>query len=402
MNKAREYIFFAGLAFLTAFPPIARGAVRLWSETIVFSVMAVLIFIRLRDLRPLSIPFVRPVLVFLFLASVSAVTSIYRYESVYALTMLILYAAFYCTLVDRYSIGLRRFITGLTITVGTGLSAFALMQYFGLFPHQWWMPKMFVASTYVNHNHFAGYLELVIPVALAVLVSKKDMKPVLRLAVLGASALMVAAFLLAQSRGAWIALSVSLSLFCLVLSGQRLLSRRIGLTVIAVFLLVLNVLYFKGSGVLERITTISDVKGDASLSTRVKIWQGTLSMIRHNPLTGTGIGTFETAFPAYTPGGFAGRANAAHNDYLETGAEMGVAAALVVIWLIAAVVCLGISMRGDIIIVGLTAGIFSVSLHNIVDFNFHIPANMILFVMYTALIAGEKKRRETCCGKKTT
>jgi hypothetical protein len=55
----------------------------------------------------------------------------------------------------------------LAIILGSFLSAFGILQYLDLFGHSWWIPQEFLSATFVNHNHFAGLLELIIPVTVA-------------------------------------------------------------------------------------------------------------------------------------------------------------------------------------------------------------------------------------------
>jgi len=42
-------------------------------------------------------------------------------------------------------------------------------------------------------------------------------------------------------------------------------------------------------------------------------------------------------------------------------------------------------------VLGCAIGVLSMALHGLVDFNFHIPANMILFTIYAAIIMAEGK-----------
>jgi hypothetical protein len=62
----------------------------------------------------------------------------------------------------------RRFLIYCAIFSGAGLSIYALAQYINMLPHGGGSRKVH-GATYVNHNHFAGYLELVIPVTIGTL-----------------------------------------------------------------------------------------------------------------------------------------------------------------------------------------------------------------------------------------
>jgi hypothetical protein len=56
-------------------------------------------------------------------------------------------------------------------TIGGIVALTGLFQLFGLLPHHWWKPAEFMASTFVNHNQFAGYLEMLFPLGVVLLVS---------------------------------------------------------------------------------------------------------------------------------------------------------------------------------------------------------------------------------------
>ena len=120
-------------------------------------------------------------------------------------------------------------------------------------------------------------------------------------------------------------------------------------------------------------------------------------MVRERPLLGVGIGDFDKGFYRFRPVGFNSRAVYAHNDYLHMAAEMGVLAPLLMIFLFSAILFIGLKKNNDFILVGCCCGILSLSLHAWGDFNFHIPANMLLFTIWVACIMSWNKQEE---GKK--
>src|SRR5262249_28001349 len=54
---------------------------------------------------------------------------------------------------------------------------------------------------------------------------------------------------------------------------------------------------------------------------RTLTWKGTTEMAMHNPMIGTGIGSFSTAYPPFAQVGFTEHA---HNSYLQIAAESGI------------------------------------------------------------------------------
>lgn len=409
-NRVYKNFIRFGLAILFIFPPIARGAVRMWSITPVFFLITVLIFSwlwRVNNQLPLAsyhspitrkraTPLDRPILLFFILALISLVFSIYRHASFYALLRLLAYIGIYYLVVNNYSRRMRRYLIAITICVGTVLSIYGLLQYMNLLPHGWWRPRNFLAATYVNHNHFSGYLELVIPVAIGALIRYKRESVTLRMALAEALIIMTAAFIFAQSRGAWISLSVSLLVMNFILIKKKMFSRKSIYALILAIIFIFSFAYIKSEFISRRIDTFTRItKAEASPRTRLEIWKGTLEMIKDKPVIGTGIGTFAWEFSRYRPRDLNVRANYAHNDYLHMAAEMGVAAPLILIWLLWSLITQGAEChektsdgRINTVVLGCAIGILSLSLHGLIDFNFHIPANMILFSIYAAIIIG--------------
>jgi O-antigen ligase len=159
--------------------------------------------------------------------------------------------------------------------------------------------------------------------------------------------------------------------------------------------MICGIVFFGRDVIADRLGTMSAIRAgeEASFSTRIKAWQGAIKMIAAHPLTGTGIGTFVWGYPPYRPEGLNFKTDLAHNDYLQAAAEMGLAAAFVVIWAIALTVMTAVSKAGlDKVKFYCGIGVLSMALHGLVDFNFNIPANMLLFTVWTALIMSEGRR----------
>ena len=125
-------------------------------------------------------------------------------------------------------------------------------------------------------------------------------------------------------------------------------------------------------------------------------------MIKANPIIGTGLGTFVWGFPGYRPEKLVNvRVHYAHNEYLQMMAEMGILALPIMIWMIWVVIYKGFRYSSqstfglsDGIALGGTVGILSLILHGLVDFNFHIPANMLLVACFAGVIM-KKTRMST-------
>ncbi|MFA6142161.1 MAG: O-antigen ligase family protein [Candidatus Omnitrophota bacterium] len=403
-------ILLFGLAFLLIFAPVARGAVRIWSISIVLLVETFLVFLWLwRANNADTYSFKRtkldyPILLFAIIAVISFIFSVYRHDSFYALVRLFGYIGIYYLVVNEFDHDLRKKLVWFIIFTGTAISAYGILQYFGTLNREWWFPQGFLASTYVNHNHFAGYLELIIPFTIGFILkinwrntdAGKKGAGLWNIALLPALVIMMMAFVLTQSRGAWLALFASFFVISVVYINTIRTNKKAVIVLILIVIIAVSFFYFGKEVVSERMDLITGARApNTSTQTRLLIWRGTIDLITNSPLIGCGIGDYIWAFTRFRPEGLDVTANSAHNDYLEMAAEMGIAAPVIFILMIAIIITSVIkNSRVDPLRVGCVAGILSLSLHGLVDFNFHIPANMLLFTVYAAIIMSTSREHK--------
>lgn len=399
-----KLIFWPGLALVISAAAISRGAVSARSGGPVFLAVIFITFLWavhmtaagkwkefVRELK--SGPHNLLILALAVLSIASAVFSVYKHASVSEISRSACYILLFYAVSQSYSRNARRNMTIFLIIFGTGLSLYGLLQYFGFIGHSWWKPPMFLSATYVNHNHFAGLLELIIPVSLGALLRYKNMNSTIKLAVIEAVIVMTAAFIFAQSRGAWISLGASLIVMNIVLVREKVLGAKSYLVLASAFIIIISLAVLNEGLVRRRVESFNDLaSGETSLLMRSRIWSGTLEMIKDNWLIGAGIGTYDWAYAKYRPEGFDQRAVFAHNDYLQLAAESGVMSALIFIALLCVIISSAFRMARHPVILGCGIGCLSLSLHGLTDFNFHIPANMILFIVYCGFIIGHKRR----------
>lgn len=420
------------------FAPLARGAVRLWSITVVEIVVVILVFLWLwrinnrgtkeitssplasrNDIGIRRTKLDLPIWLFVVLAGISCILGIYKYASVMEMLRLMTMVGVFYLVVNNFRRWMVIRLVVLIIIMGTGMSLLGLGQYFFGLEHSWWKPNMFLASTYVNHNHFAGYLELAIPLAIGMVLASffakasedrrhsklkaQSYKIVIKAGLIAALMIMFAALLFSQSRGAWICLPISLIVMNVVLVRKRVLRKKSLFIVLLLILLGAVFIYGGYDPVAKRLRTVEEINSEGFLEGRVKIWQGSMDMIKDNSLYGTGIGTFVWGFPGYRPEGLSVRAHYAHNDYLHMMVEMGVLAFPLMLWMIWIVVVSGFKLQAvgkrmdfglmDGIVLGGSVGILSLALHGLVDFNFHIPANMLVVACLGGIIMRRVKEK---------
>lgn len=227
--------------------------------------------------------------------------------------------------------------TGFALALaGTLASAFAIREYA---ENVRVVPNWRVFGTFANPNFLAGYLCLTMPVTLGLAMASlpgQSPAPDRTLRgrgemrwLLGFGAWMqVTAILLTGSRFG----TASAVLALLVLAGwmafNRSWNRQRALLLGVVCLAVLGTAFFTARALTARVTPQVAQAGEHSGGFRLWTWRGTLRMARAHPLLGTGLGTYEIAYPRYAYVGFT---RLAHNSYLQLAAEAGVPALMLLL-----------------------------------------------------------------------
>ncbi|MBE3145235.1 MAG: O-antigen ligase family protein [Planctomycetes bacterium] len=276
-----------------------------------------------------------------------------------------------------------------------------------------------VTGTYVNRNHFAGFLEMAFPLSLGYLLVKaryfameKGLSIRQRILWFGQESLqwtlllgLVPAFIgvglvFSKSRSGIMVLVVTAVLAAAATASWREFSeeegegsgpgtkRRFGRIVRLVVMVVLAAAVWLGIGpVIDRFSEM-----DISYEARRLFYENTVEMIGDYPWVGTGKGTYVDAYAMYEEVDDSVKLSYAHNDYLEFAAENGVVAggALaaagigLAVWL-AAMWRRRRSSFAKGIGLGAMLGVTAILIHGFTDFNLQIPANAVYFTALAML-----------------
>jgi O-antigen ligase len=388
--------FRVSICCLLAFAVLAFGAVEEWSQAVLEVGAAILFFLwAVQQYRQKTEQLVLPPELF----PLSAFTLVVVFQLVFHLTASRYYTRSELQLLITYVVFLflvsqafvrrshwRGFVW-FVMTLGFFVSVVAILQHLTFNGKLYWFREMRFGGLpfgpYVNRNHFAGFAEMVIPVALVPLVLGKVRRERLFLVALFAMVPIVA-LLLSASRGGIVSFAVQMLLLFLLLLIRRIRSR----FVIAGGVVVLCALIFVSwIGVQQVLTRFAGIQTlEVSAGKRAAMRQGTWRLFLDHPLLGTGLGTFEIVFPPYDSVYDGKIANHAHNDYLEVLAETGIVGGLCCLWFLWVVQLqslrgmaeLGESFGSALNLAGLV-GCSGILVHSLVDFNLHIPANALLF-----------------------
>src|SRR5215471_14339044 len=327
-----------GICALLAFGVLAFGAVEEWAQAVLQAGAAILLLVwALRIYRRKSEQLVIPP-EFLPLCAFALVVlaqwvfrlTASRYYTRSDLQLLALYTIVVFLMSQAYSrtSHWRGFVWFL-MTLGFFVSIFAILQHLTFNGKLYWFRTMRFGGIpygpYVNRNHFAGFAELVIPVALVPLVLGKVRRE--RLFLVGLFALVpLVALLLSASRGGIISFIVQMVVLSLLLLVRKIRSRHVLAGGLVVLCAVMAVSWIGVQQVLQRFSGIQTM--EVTGSKRAAMREGTWRLFLDHPLLGTGLGTLEMVFPPYDSLYDGKVVNHAHNDYLEALAETGVVGGL--------------------------------------------------------------------------
>ncbi len=271
-------------------------------------------------------------------------------------------------------------------------------------------------GTFINRNHFAGFIGMVWPLGLGYIMSRNNFyqsrlsehQPRQTLKKIFISArynllivyifpltMMLLTLIFSKSRTGIVSMAAGIFTFMgLIYSRKRKIS--------AVFRLfggaTITLLIFYSSRIglwpiAERFLKLIDE------TSRISMWKDGLALLKDHPL-GIGLNNFKQVFPIYRvlSDPFAGRAIHLHNDYLQLLIESGWPGFVMLVG--GFLTFLGRSFyklrnfkdkehnSQTLLAIGALSGLVSMAFHSFSDFNFQIPANALYFITLLAIVHG--------------
>lgn len=273
--------------------------------------------------------------------------------------------------------GRRRWLLAMPLVAIAGAEAA-----FGLFQN---LAGQQAQGTYVNKNHFAGLLEMALPLAASysgyLFIRRRYLKG---LALLGISLLLFGGLLVSFSKmgfvGGLLAIFVAGTLAVVTRSRSSLR----WLIAAALALLLIGSFVFLPSDTFVANYGAVSSPGQTDLEGRAPVWLETLHLIADYPVFGCGFGNYETAFLRYQAAVVDRVFTYAHNDYLQVAAELGVGGFLIAALLLLPVLIrpLRASARApegstQFLAYGCCGAFAAIGLHSLADFNMYVPANAL-------------------------
>lgn len=420
------------VGFLMIFAPLSFGVVNYLPFYICHIAVMILVFLwilkmvvsgRIKLLKPLIL---LPIALFVAYAGGYLFFSDIYYYSRHEFLVIVDYALFFLVVINTFQ--RKRYVYGVfftIITIGVLISSIGVIQYlkklevipgiglkheivqgdtdavddktvhttFSIITKE--KPAQYInraSGSFVCPNHMAGYLELIFPVALAIIIFSRFVIGV-RLVVAYSLAVMLGAWILSFSRGGWIAGMCSIIAFT-IFSFSREDTRGNAKLFLPVTLLIILLVLIGAfvKPVQERLLTIRPY-GDKSIGTRMDIWADTIEMIKQKPIFGYGPHAFVWRYPPFKHEKLTRKVTYTHNDYLNTLVDYG-AVGFIIVALFFLILLSNIKKLPDLydfpdnqtLLIGGLAAMVAVLAHALFDFNSHIYSNALLMVFIAAVI----------------
>jgi len=398
-------ILLYGTFGLLMFGPIAFGAVEPWSIFVMEagSVLLVLVWLAKQwvdeEISLQANPLFLPMCGFGALVIVQIVlhSSAYQHDTA-SQAMLYFAYAMLCFLASQVLLrsSQARKLAVILAVYGFTVAALALLQ--GIAPNGklYWLrePRLggWIYGSYVNHNHYAGLMELLIPIPLVMSLSRLTHERE-RMAAGIATAVMTGTVFLSGSRGGMLAVLVEFMIFAILVARQKKGPRMaVGVAAFAIVLVSL-LAWLGGKQLTARVTSIShETRGELSGGMRMKIDRDALSMFRRKPVLGWGLGTFPVVYPQFRSFYTNFFVNEAHNDYVQLLTETGLLGFGVMAWFLLLFYRHGVRKIGawtssvtSAVSLACLLGCTGILVHSFFDFNLQIPANAALFYVFCTL-----------------
>ena len=275
------------------------------------------------------------------------------------------------------------------VVFGFLVSLFGIIQHFTFNGKLYWSLAIPSGGTafgpFVDPDHFAGFVELIAPLGLALLFFRSRRREQVLLLLLF-TIVPIGALILSASRGGIIGLVLEIALLAFLSRAHRI-GRKQVLGAAAIALVAGTFIVWLGvSRAIERFEQLTH--GGITRDLRVSMYHDTWRIFVDHPWVGTGLGTLIDVYPRYASFFNGLTVDHAHNDYLELVADTGVLGGICGVSFIILLFWRGfanLQFAGRAALRAVTAGCLTACagllVHGLVDFNLHIPSNALIFLL---------------------
>ncbi len=414
VGQLLQVILATGLCAVLGFGPLAFGIVQPWSICVLEVAMAALVVlwsvevVADRNFRVVPNKLYIPIALFaiVVLAQITFHLTAYWYATWSKGLLWASYAGIFFLVSQAFHRKPWIAVFGyFCATYGFLVSLFGIVQQFTSNGKIYWVVTNryggWIYGPYVNHAHYAGLMELLVPFPLVLAIASRSGRPI-RAFFLFVAIVMSSTIFLSQSLGGMIAFAAELGLLLIILFRNRRSSYREMLLVgVLCLALIAWLVWLRPVGLIERIARLLNPITDAGATGRFAIVKDSLRMVRERPIFGWGLGTFPIVYPSFRSFFTNLWVNEAHNDFVQTLVETGIAGFICAIAFLV-LLCREASRkfsqwRSDIrssMALAAFIGCFGLLIHGVVDFNLQIPANAAFFYALAAIATAGFNRYE--------
>lgn len=259
-----------------------------------------------------------------------------------------------------------------------------------------------LSGSYPNRNHFAGLLEMALPLSIGFAVSvlyRSGRRGVLAMTdVLKASAplaialLLFSAILYSNSKGGAVASLLSLFFMTAMWLGRgQPSSRRWPFLALLTLLLLVVFIFLTPSNLVERFGEAATQQNSEG---RIPIWRDTIHLIAAYPMFGVGFGAFFPTFLRYQFAGVGFAWTNTHNDYLQLLSELGIVGFIAPSLLLMSLFGRAVDAASEpeateARFVGLACagGLLAILVHSLTDFNTYVTSNGLVLAWMAGVAA---------------
>jgi O-antigen ligase len=275
-----------------------------------------------------------------------------------------------------------------------GVSLLGIIQHFTSEGTIYWLRELRSKGEpfgpYVNRNHFAGFVELTLPVGLAMLIFRglrRDLYPLASILTI----VPIGALILSGSRGGIVSFVFEVAVLSLLAKTHKgPEGPRFKAVAIVALAAVALIAWLGAATAIERFSVVRP--GEVTIERRFSMSKGALHIFEDHPLKGAGLGALVAVYPRYEILYDGRLVDHVHNDYMEMLAETGVfggLCGLAFLWILFSEAKRSyITEQGHFsraLHAGAVTALCGILLHSFVDFNLHIPANALLFLLQVTL-----------------
>lgn len=349
-----------------------------------------------------------PILIFIFLMTISLLRSQSFMVSLNDYIIFLFYFFIYFLIINNiYHKAQFDSLIKLFFLTSFIISLYTLMQYYSFDPYLNNLHN--VTSTIGQKNWISNYIAMFFPIALIYFLLEDIKKNKIIYFLL--LSILYATLMICQSRGIWISIIFTALIGILLIYKFKLFpifkDNQKWLFLLLLTFLLITIIYSTENPLnksaitaVQRAVSTFDEQ-DPSINTRLLIWRSTLQMIKDNPLLGSGIGTFKINYLNYqadllqkNPNYIKYIANAkeSHNEYLQMSAELGIVGLgvfLSILFIFYSSILnyleKKINNKDKIVVFGLLMGITCYLFHSLFTFPFHVPVLGLNFFIIVGL-----------------